>query len=294
MRGGEGRFGVIGEPEMEGGEHLAEPADLVSDADRPPLLGRLRNRPWAWAAGAVVLTSAAWAGALQATGYGRTSAPDLHGYHIGRSACAGSTLQPLVDSLGARTFDEGTLPTLSHSSAVDHVNCQLSALGTSVTGWQTEYTISVEVDLHKKTDPAAEFDAVSQSKVLTPPPGNTGLAFLFTDDKSTTTHPTGLGDRANLVSGHSRQTLSVRHGGAVFVMTLTARTEWDTSLGPAPLDKHGAPKAAPFTDTKKFAKDLPPAMRRLMAVLADPTSESEFETEFASGVDADPDTGTGS
>lgn len=261
---------MIGEPEMVGADDVAAPVDLVSDTDRPPLLGRLRHRPWAWAAGAVLLTSAVWAATLQATGYGRTSAPDLHGYHLTQAACATRTLQPLLSPLRARSYDDGPPAFVTTSSAIDHLTCQLTALGTGRSGWRTEFTVAVAVDLHRTTDPSAEFDAASRSDVLTPPPDAAASLFLSTQDKSTVTHPAGLGDRANLSTGDYEQKLAVRHGGAVLSLTLTATTEWDSGVGPAPVDKHGAPKAAPRTSTRKYAEDLVPAMRSLMTALARP------------------------
>lgn len=263
---------MIGEPEMEGAGDLDAPVDTISDTDRAPLPGRLRGKPWAWAAGAAVLTSAVWAGALQATGYGRTSAPDLHGYRITDTLCANLDLQPLVDSLGAGVFGMGMPPTVTRSSALDSITCQLSAIRTTLEGWMTTYTITVDVDLHKKTDPAAEFDAVSRTRMLTPPPGS-GVLVVTTGGKSTTTHPHGIGDRANLTASGDEQTLAVRHGGAVLSMTLTGTTQWDSTHGTEPVGKDGAPAQPPVADTRAHAGDLVPAMRHLMAVLSRPPSD---------------------
>jgi hypothetical protein len=263
---------VIGEPEMEGAEGFDAPPDIVGDADRRPLLGRFSRRPWAWAACAAVLTSAVWAGTLQATGYGRTHPPDLHGYRIPDTLCASVNLEPLVDSLGAGPAGMGMPAIVTRSSVLDHITCQLSAVRTTLEGWMTTYTVTVEVDLHKKTDPAAEFDAASRARALNPPPGDDRI-LAYLDDEGTTTHPRGIGDRADLTTAKYKQTLAVRHGGAVLSITLTGATAWDTTRGPAPAGADGAPELSPVADTSEHAEDLVPAMRRLMAVLSRPPSD---------------------
>lgn len=267
-----GWVGMISEPEMEGQEEPAAAVDLVSDTDRPPLLGRFTAKPWTWAAVAVVVTSAVWAGVLQATGYGRTSAPDLHGYRIGDSTCSNHDLQPLAGDLGSSSFGQG-FPTVTRSTALDHVGCALIGTGTDGSGWTTTYTISVTVDLHKKTDPAAEFDARSRTEPPAPSDGSDGSSVLVhLDGKTRTTHPEGLGDRANLTVGQYRQSLFVRHGGAVFSLTVTGTNEWDTGRGKEPVNPDGSPARLPVADTAAFSKDLVPTMRQLMNALAQPSS----------------------
>ncbi|WP_031514547.1 hypothetical protein [Streptomyces sp. NRRL F-5123] len=293
---------MIGEPEMEGDEGApaapgaspfadrprsplpaplpgtdpgsapgtAPRAEVLSGAGRPPrparlkpLLLRLRDRPWAWAACAVVMTSAVWAGALAGTGYGRTSAPDLHGYHVGDgNPCTYLNLRPLTDHLGARAFGQMP-PTIAHSDALDHVECRLTADSEDDgDGWTSTYTVAVTVDLHKKTDPSTEFDA--DGEVVGQHPHIPGTMFLVVDIPERTTHPRGLGDRANLVSSQFRQSLGVRHGGAVFTLTLTGTNEWDPAHGAEP-DSDSRP---PVIDTTGQTKDLVPAMRTLMAALS--------------------------
>jgi hypothetical protein len=263
---------VIGEPEMEGADGFGAPADMIDDDDRGPFPGRLGRRPWAWVAGTAVLTSALWAGTLQATGYGRTHAPDLHGYRITDTLCANLDLQPLVDSLGTGVFGMGIPPTVTRSSALDHIACQLSAVRTTLEGWMTTYTVTVDVALHKKTDPAAEFDAANRTSRPSPPPDSSVLV-LSTGGDGTTTHPRGIGDRANLTTSRYDQTLAVRHGGAVLAMSLTGTTQWDSTLGPEPTGKDGSPSRGPDAETRKYAADLLPAMRRLMALLSRPPSD---------------------
>lgn len=263
---------MISEPEMEGEGDPAEAVDLVSHTDRPPLLGRFTVKPWMWALGAVVMTSAVWAGVLQGTGYGRTGAPDLHGYRIGDGPCTNLNLQPLAGDLGSVSFGQG-LPEISRSTALDHAGCQLIGSSTQDDGWTTTYTIAVTVDLHKKTDPTAEFDAVSRTERAKPSGGDIYSLLIFIDDQKTT-HPRGLGDRANLVVGQYQQSLYVRHGGAVFSLTLTGTNEWDTTRGKPPTNPDGSPKRSSVADTTAFRKDLAPTIRTLMRAMTQPPSSS--------------------
>lgn len=300
--GGKGGDRVIGEPEMEGDEGapaalgaspfaelprgvLAAPGagpaagtgsrpEVLSGTGRPPrperlrpLLRRLRGRPWVWAVCAAVLTSAVWAGALRATGYGRTSLPDLHGYHVdGGNPCTYLNLRPLTDHLGTQAF--GQMPsTVAHSAALDHVECELTAdAGNDGDGWTSRYTVAVTVDLHKKTDPSAEFD--TPGEVTGQHPRIPGAVFVAVDIPERTTHPAGLGDRANLVSSQFRQSLGVRHGGAVFTLTLTGVNEWNPRYGDKPVTADGSDARPAVIDTTARAKDLVPAMRTLMAALS--------------------------
>ncbi|MFG1806080.1 hypothetical protein [Streptomyces sp. NPDC049040] len=270
-----GVVGMISEPEMAGEGDAPQAVDLVSHTDRPPLPGRFGAKPWLWALGAVVVTSAVWAGVLQGTGYGRTAAPDLHGYRIGDSPCTNHNLQPLAGRLGAVSFGQG-FPEINRSTALDHVSCQLIGWSTPGDGWTTNYTIAVTVDLHKKTDPAAEFDAASSTERPTPSGGGDSYSslLLFLDDHARTSHPQGIGDRANLVTGQYRQSLEVRHGGAVFTLTLSGTDDWDSSRGKAPTNADGSPTRPGVTDTSAFGKDLVPTMRSLMRALTQPASSS--------------------
>lgn len=277
---------MIGEPEIVGDEGAGRPEmlgpvveagpgttayDVVSDADQPPSpLRRLKDRPWAWALAAVVVTSAVWAGVLQGTGYGRATAPDLHGYRVGESPCTGRNLQPLADDLRAGTFDAGP-PAVTSSTALDHLTCDLTATLTDGDGWWTTYTVSVTVDLHKVTDPAAEFDARSRTTVDTPPP-DAGVAWAAASADEVTTHPRGIGDEANLTSEKFRQSLAVRHGGAVFTLTLSGRNDWDIRRGDVPRNPDGSNGRPTFVDTTAYAVDLVPTMRRLMAALRTPAA----------------------
>jgi hypothetical protein len=260
-------------------EPLTEPgtaprAEVLSGTGRPPrparlrpLLLRLRDRPWVWAACAVVVTSAVWAGALQGTGYGRTSAPDLHGYHVDDgNPCTYMNLRPLTDHLGTQAFGQ-QVPMVARSPALDHVECELTAdTADDGDGWTSTYTVAVTVDLHRKTDPSAEFDASGEA--VGGRPHIPGTLFLVVDVPEKTSHPSGLGDRANLVGSQFRQSLAVRHGGAVFTLTLTGVNVWNTAHGKEPVNADGSATRPGVIDTSPLRGDLVPTMRTLMAALA--------------------------
>jgi hypothetical protein len=259
---------MISEPEMEGRQDTAEPVDLVSHADRPPLLGRFTPKPWTWALGAVVVTSALWAGALRVTGYGHTAAPDLHGYHIGENPCTNQNLQPLADDLSSLSFGQNR-PAIIKTGGLDHVMCDLIGTTSTGDGWRTTYTVTLTIDLHKKTDPTAEFEAARRIEIPAPDPVRPGTIAVI-DERRTTTPVRGIGDEAYMVAGRFRQEMYVRHGGAVFSMTLDGTNDWDASRGKPPTDAEGAAVKEDLADTTAFRKDLKPTLHRLMSDLAAP------------------------
>ncbi|WUH93522.1 hypothetical protein OG900_27720 [Streptomyces sp. NBC_00433] len=264
---------MISEPEMAGEGESAGAVDLVSDTDRPPPLGRFAGRPWAWALGAAVVTSAVWAAVLQGTGYGHTAAPDLHGYGVDAAPCTNLHMQPLADDLGSVSFGQ-IPPKVTRSAALDRVSCTLIGSAKDADGWSKTYTMAVAVELHKKKDPADEFDALSRSDATTAASTETGLLMSYMKSPERITHPEGLGDEANLIAGDFQQSLYVRHGGAVFSLTLVGSNDWDESRGQAPTGADGGPERQRVADTSAFRKDLVPTMRTLMRAMAQPPSSS--------------------
>ncbi|WP_327291128.1 hypothetical protein [Streptomyces sp. NBC_01198] len=266
---------MISEPEMDGTGDTGQDVDMVSHTDRPPLLGRFTAKPWIWALGAAVVTSAVWAGVLRGTGFGHTAAPDLHGYHLDESPspCTNLRMQPLAGDLGATSFGQ-TTPQITRSAALDRVSCELIGSVTRDDGWMTTYTMAVTVDLHKKTDPSTEFEALSTSQVSSPTGNGSGVVVSFVDDHAMTTHPQGLGDEAKLITGDYQQSLYVRHGGAVFSLTLRGIKEWDTGSGKPPIDPAGNAPLPVVADTAAFRKDLAPTVRTVMRAMAQQPSAS--------------------
>jgi hypothetical protein len=267
---------VITEPEMadeSGGDRFADVLGQ-DDGPEPPAGGggfpggAGRRYPWFWALGGIVLASAVWAGALRAIGYGHTNAPDLHGYHLTESPCTGQNLQPLVDKLSATSLNSDNGP-VSTGSTLDHVSCYMTGDTAAGDGWVTSYTVSVSVDLHKKTDPKVEF--VDATQVAVSAPDATlfdGKVYVPRSDRRTKLL-TGLGDRAYLTTGDFSQSVNVLHGGAVFSISVSANNVWN-GQGSPPTNADGSSERPLLVDTRPLAAELPRTVRHLMSVLTKP------------------------
>ncbi|WP_329136079.1 hypothetical protein OG552_23645 [Streptomyces sp. NBC_01476] len=256
---------MITEPELSGASGPERPVDLVSDtAGSVP--GGGRRRPWWWALGGVVVASAVWGAVLQGTGYGHTAAPDLHGYHISDGLCAAQNLQPLTDAISTG-YIPGDTPVVDKGAALDHFSCDVTASMPKGDGWKTVYDVRVTVDLHKKTDPRAEFADIS--RLLVP-----ADAFLPSDDVIFVTDPhekrvpvTGIGDRAVGTSGTTRQALTVLHGGAVISLNVRAATVWG-EVGDAPGTNEGTTEIGPQPDISGLTATVTRTVRHVMRTLS--------------------------
>lgn len=240
---------MISEPEMTGGPDEGG-AEVISDADRPPRWGGAR-RPWAWGVAGVLLASAVWAGGLRAWSVAHDGPPDLHGYVLGDSPCAGGTLAPLTSALRAADSAAVSPAAARLGPALDQIRCTLSVGAPDGEGDMDRYEIFVTIDLHKRTDPRAEFE--DQARVdgadLTP--------------VESVRRVTGLGDEA-VAQTLTRQSeeLKVLHGGAVFTLTLTGYSAdyvSEDTLGAL----HGGPRHL-ASDVGRFESALVDAMRNVM------------------------------
>ncbi|WP_267245132.1 hypothetical protein [Streptomyces sp. PR69] len=154
-----------------------------------------------------VLVGAGAASALWATGlvtYGQT--PDTKGYAATSDLCADAKLKALGGALGDPTSPEG-----DHweHDALDISTCFLRL---ESAGEEQPYNALIHYRLHKKTDPAAEFEVYA-----------TDPGYLAPEDAEFRAEPLGgLGDEAiELVAddGSGIKT-SVRDGGAVLSLTV--------------------------------------------------------------------------
>lgn len=246
---------MISEPEMTGGPDEDGP-EVISHQDRTPQRGGVprwggMRRPWVWAIGGVVLASAVWAGGLRVWSERHGGPPDLHGYVLGDSPCAGATLAPLTTALHAADTAAVSPAAARLGAALDQIRCTLSVSAPDGAGGMDHFEIFATIDLHKRTDPRAEFEdqARVDSSDLTPV-------------KSVRPVP-GLGDEA-VAQTLSRQSeeLKVLHGGAVFTLTLTGySSEYisEDTLGAL----HGGPRRA-ASDVGRFESALVEAMRNVM------------------------------
>ncbi|MEW1865569.1 hypothetical protein AB0399_35220 [Streptomyces sp. NPDC088194] len=274
---------MIGEPEVEGDGGDPEGAwteGASADVVRGGVRGA-RTRPWPWVLGAVVATSAVWALVLQLSGYGKESVPDLHHYRISGSPCGGSSLKPLTDALGAGHVEVFPADTQT-GPALDQAACTLTAQRSVGTHWQASYSTVVTVQLHKKTDPAAEFDDVGSSRHTVEPvaPSDDGsgttTAILATAGSTHVVRVPDLGDRAYLLTSGRDETLTVLHGGAVLTVAVDVQEKWTGPGAVPPPDADGIPQRPPRQAGYRAA--LVATMRGLMSALSGPATQARNET----------------
>ncbi|MFC4034335.1 hypothetical protein ACFO3J_23070 [Streptomyces polygonati] len=259
---------------MTQGPESAPPADLLSDEDRhSPGLARPKPRPWVWGLGGAVLASAVWGAALQGVGYGRTALPDLHGFHIRGTLCTPSIMEPLTDNVtsGRIAAEE---PEIREGPALDHIACSFASSLPTGDGWATAYAVSVTVDLHKKTDPRAEFEATYDPRASAAASKEIGDTVFYPDANSVTRPYPGLGDLAYADDGRTHESLSVLFGGAVISVTVDAINTW-TAPGRMPTDADGSPERPYLVDSSSIRPFLAPTVRHLMGVLSEPVDGSQ-------------------
>ncbi|SFX56893.1 hypothetical protein OH786_02070 [Streptomyces atratus] len=220
---------MISEPEMVDEFGAVGAGEVVGDFDRRPTEGPRQRRPWLWALGGAVLASAGWAGVLYLHPVG-DPAPDLHGYRLAGDPCPTVRLKAIGAAIAPKDGTPRLEPELLNDPALDRAECFLSlrppAAKKSVTsGWYSDYSVGVTVALHKKSDPAAEFEAM---RGVTDP----GIEADVKVEKVP-----NLGDSAYLLTrddGHAE--LRVREGGAVLSLSLTSSAQFNSEDGEVPSD----------------------------------------------------------
>ncbi|MEU8950767.1 hypothetical protein [Streptomyces sp. NPDC048489] len=206
---------MISEPEMEG--EFSGPAvrDVVSDHSAQARTERRPRRPWGWALGGAAAASALWATSVFGYGLGDQK-PDLRGYHLVKDSCASAKLVSLQAAVAPRITSGLTDSGLLKNPALDQIQCSIPLRakpesGRSDTGWTMNYTVTVSVALHKKTDPRAEFEASRRV-------GNPGVV----PEDNVKLVP-DLGSKAYLIT-HDLNNAELRavDGGAVLSLSLSA------------------------------------------------------------------------
>lgn len=244
---------MISEPEMAGEFEASAASEVLVHSgprpagDRPPRVPRPRGR-WVWALGGAVVASAVW-GAVLFAGGSRDGAPDMHGYRLGKDPCGAVGLKSIGAAIAPRGPETEFGTEMLRHSALDQAQCWIP-LRTEA-GSSVEYTVTVKVALHKKSDPGAEFEA-----------GRSMTDFGVAPETEVEV-VAELGDKAYLLSFEDgQQELRVLEGGAVLSLRLTANTGyWSGDDGEPPADKEEQPdlaphKAAMISDMRDLMTDL--------------------------------------
>ncbi|AZM90906.1 hypothetical protein [Streptomyces sp. W1SF4] len=193
---------MISEPELDGDWAGASPAELAGPPARPGREGRGRA-PWAWALGGAVLASAVWAGVLVVQERHAAAGPPI-AYRHSEQLCGEVPLKAVGAVLGGMGVG---MPSHGESPALDWSHC-------FSTGGREDrpftHDAQVQVELHKKTDPQAEF---GHGPAVNP--------YLRSPSVEPQLVP-GLGERAVFTGEDAAPRLQVLDGGAV----LTIRVQW--------------------------------------------------------------------
>ncbi|MFG2991655.1 hypothetical protein ACGFZK_20575 [Streptomyces sp. NPDC048257] len=175
-------------------------------APRERVAGGPGPRPWLWALGGVLVASAVWAGGLYATG-NPSAGPEIS-YRAPKNLCEDFRAR----ALSGITGDMHNKRPVNHESdhpAVYTARCVLENAGKD--GVASDVTVEARVDLHRKTDPSAEFDV--------PVLGN--IAYM---GAGRTAAVPDLGERSvmTVMPGERWLILKVLDGGVVFSVEASA------------------------------------------------------------------------
>ncbi|MFE7835715.1 hypothetical protein ACFU53_06500 [Streptomyces sp. NPDC057474] len=180
----------------------------------PPATGA-GGRAVLWALVGAVVASAAWAGGVFLLGKDDTEA-DLRGYQAKSNLCSS------VDYSSFKTEypEEDTAPvnnSLEHE-ALDQGYCSISLKESSTSSLSDAY-FSVQMDLHKKTDPGPEFTALWAEYDQRYEDYDVDEVSGFGDEAYLVTEDTTSGDDN---SGSRSATLAVRDGWMTYEMRWSA------------------------------------------------------------------------
>ncbi|MFJ9544760.1 hypothetical protein [Streptomyces erythrochromogenes] len=192
---------MIGEPELDAAwetDHTTRPAEEIAPREREAGAAGAR-RPWLWALGGAVIASAVWAGGLYAFG-DRLSAPELS-YRATENLCQDFEARAL-SRIAGDLHRYRPMNQQNDHPAVRGAICVLQS-GETV----SNLSVRTQVDLHRRTDPEAEFDVPSLWLAAEIGVGRTEAV-------------QGLGERAVLIvaPGDAALQLRVLDGGAVFTI----------------------------------------------------------------------------
>ena len=217
-------------PPDQANPYAAPPGYGYPPPAAPPATGpSTAGRAVLWAVVGAVVASAGWAAGLFLTGGFGTGA-DLRGYRAPANLCAGSDYSSFKDEYPVD--DSAPTKNAMKDPALDESYCSLSLKKTG-SSYADAY-LSLQLDLHKKTDPAPEFTATWKNYGdshtdydVTPVQGIGDEAYLVTQDTS----------NGSTTSGSRYATLAVRDGWTTFTMYYSAYfSSYDSDTDPPSLD----------------------------------------------------------
>ncbi|MEU9717561.1 hypothetical protein [Streptomyces sp. NPDC047976] len=193
---------MISEPELDGEWADAPPAEPAGPPARPGGREGRGRAPWLWALGGAVLASAVWAGVLVVQERHSAAGPPL-AYRHSEQLCGEVPLKAVGAVMGGLGVG---MPSHGEDPALDWSHCY------SVGGREDQLSMhdaQVMVELHKKTDPEAEFGAGPDLNENLRSPSVVPEQFP------------GLGERAVFSGQEAGPRLQVLDGGAVFTIRVT-------------------------------------------------------------------------
>ncbi|MGW2047071.1 hypothetical protein ACWCPF_18105 [Streptomyces sp. NPDC001858] len=219
---------LVGQPaQPQPGNPYAQPGQYPV-VGPPPTGGGGVGKAVLWAAVGALVASAAWAAGVFLVS--AANDPDLRGYSAPSNLCNSADYSSFQDEYP----EEYGTPTHNNveDTALDQAYC---SIGLKKTGSSySDAYLSIQLDLHKKTDPGPEFTATWK---------NYGDSHTGYDVEEVT----GIGDEAYIVSedttsgttsGSRYATLAVRDGWVTYTMGYSAYlTSYDDDKDPPELDE---------------------------------------------------------
>ncbi|RPE37846.1 hypothetical protein EDD90_0709 [Streptomyces sp. Ag109_O5-1] len=183
-----------------------------------------------WAAVGAVVASAAWAAGVFLTG-GFGDKADLRGYTAPANLCSGADYSSFKEEYPVD--DSSPTKNAMKDPALDESVCSLSLKKTG-SSYADAY-LSIQVDLHKKTNPGPEFTATWKNYGdshtdydVTPVQGIGDEAYLVTQDTS----------NGSTTSGSRYATLAVRDGWMTYTMYYSAYlSSYESDTNPPTLEE---------------------------------------------------------
>ncbi|WP_229713096.1 hypothetical protein [Streptomyces fuscichromogenes] len=198
-------------------------------APPPATGGNAVGRAVLWAVVGAVVASAGWAAGLFLTG-GLGAGADLRGYRAPANLCSSADYSSFKDEYPVA--DSAPTKNAMKDPALDESYCSLSLKKTS-SSYGDAY-LTMQVDLHRKTDPAPEFTATWKNYGdshtdydVSPVQGIGDEAYLVTQDTS----------NGSTTTGSRYATLAVRDGWMTYTMSYSAYlSTYDSDTDPPTLD----------------------------------------------------------